>query len=196
MGNVYLDELVELTQFIECENTFDRVPETWWRYMWINKREIWLENVQRVSILAKWILDSNDKQTHNGHNTKDYFYYFYFLVFFTTSSLSWTLSSYRKISFVALNIVLRLCLTRKSQSRKSSLAKNVYACSAMLNLLYVTWSPIDQSDIFRQWGFSSNLQHIRTFRGLLLAWSGRNVSRKSNNSYGCECQGLIVDYLI
>ena len=196
MGNIYLDELVELTQFIECENAFDRVPEKWWRYMWINKREIWLENVQRVSIPAKWVLDSNVKQTHNGHNTKDYFYYFYFLVFFTTSSLSWTLSSYRKINFVALNIVLKLCLTRKSQSRKSSLAKNVYACSAMLNLLYVTWSPIDQSEIFRQWGFSSNLQHIRTLRGLLLAWSGRNASRKSNNSYGCECQGLIVDYLI
>ena len=121
-----------------------------------------------------------------------------FLLFwcFFTSSLSWTLSSYRKLSFVALNIVLKLCLTRKPQSRKSSPAKNVYACSAMLNLLYVTWSPIDQSDIFRQWGFSSKLQHIRTFRGLLLAWSGRNASRKSNNSYGCECQGLIVDYLI
>ena len=121
--------------------------------------------------------------------------FLFFGVFFT-SSLSWTLSSYRKLSFVALNIVLMLCLTRKPQSRKSSLAKNVYACSAMLNLLYVTWSPIDQSDIFHQWGFSSKLQHIRTFRGLLLAWSGRNASRKSNNSYGCECQGLIVDYLI
>ena len=119
----------------------------------------------------------------------------FFGVFFTPS-LSWTLSSYRKLSFVALNIVLKLCLTRKPQSRKSSVAKNVYACSAMLNLLYVTWSPIDQSDIFRQWGFSSKLQHIPTFRGLLLAWSGRNASRKSNNSYGCECQGLIVDYLI
>lgn len=82
MGNVYLDELDELTQFIECENAFDRVPEKWWRYMWINKREIWLENVQRESIPAKWILDSNVKQTHNGHNTKYYFYYFYFLVFF------------------------------------------------------------------------------------------------------------------
>ena len=121
--------------------------------------------------------------------------FLFFGVFFT-SSLSWTLSSYRKLSFVTLNIVLKLCLTRKPQSRKSSLAKNVYACSAMSNLLYVTWSPIDQSDIFRQWGFSSKLQHIRTFRGLLLAWSGRNASRKSNNSYGCECQGLIVDYLI
>ena len=121
--------------------------------------------------------------------------FLFFGVFFTLS-LSWTLSSYRKLSFVALNIVLKLCLTRKPQSRKSSPAKNVYACSAMLNLLYVTWSPIDQSDIFRQWGFSSKLQHIRTFRGLLLAWSGRNASRKSNNSYGCECQGLIVDYLI
>lgn len=121
--------------------------------------------------------------------------FLFFGVFFT-SSLSWTLSSYRKLSFVALDIVLKLCLTRKPQSRKSSLAKNVYACSAMLNLLYVTWSPIDQSDIFRQWGFSSKLQHIRIFRGLLLAWSGRNASRKSNNSYGCECQGLIVDYLI
>ena len=121
--------------------------------------------------------------------------FLFFGVFFTPS-LSWTLSSYRKLSFVALNIVLKLCLTRKPQSRKSSVAKNVYACSAMLNLLYVTWSPIDQSDIFRQWGFSSKLQHIRTFRGLLLAWSGRNASRKSNNSYGCECQGLIVDYLI
>lgn len=121
--------------------------------------------------------------------------FLFFGVFFT-SSLSWTLSSYRKLSFVALNIVLKLCLTRKPQSRKSSLAKNVYACSAMLNLLYVTWSPIDQSDIFRQWGFSSKLQHIRTLRGLLLAWSRRNASRKSNNSYGCECQGLIVDYLI
>ena len=121
--------------------------------------------------------------------------FLFFGVFFT-SSLSWTLSSYRKLSFVALNIVLKLCLTRKPQSRKSSLAKNVYACSAMLNLLYVTWSPIDQSDIFRQWGFSSKLQHIRTFRGLLLAWSGRNASPKSNNSYGCECQGLIVDYLL
>ena len=121
--------------------------------------------------------------------------FLFFGVFFT-SSLSWTLSSYRKLSFVALNIVLKLCLTRKPQSRKSSVAKNVNACSAMLNLLYVTWSPIDQSDIFRQWGFSSKLQHIPTFRGLLLAWSGRNASRKSNNSYGCECQGLIVDYLI
>ena len=121
--------------------------------------------------------------------------FLFFGVFFT-SSLSWTLSSYRKLSFVALNIVLKLCLTRKPQSRKSSVAKNVYACSAMLNLLYVTWSPIDQSDIFRQWGFSSKLQHIRTFRGLLLAWSRRKASRKSNNSYGCECQGLIVDYLI
>ena len=121
---------------------------------------------------------------------------FLFFWCFFTSSLSWTLSSYRKLSFVALNIVLKLCLTRKPQSRKSSPAKNVYACSAMLNLLYVTWSPIDQSDIFRQWGFSSKLQHIRTFRGLLLAWSGRNASRKSNNSYGCECQSLIVDYLI
>lgn len=121
--------------------------------------------------------------------------FLFFGVFFT-SSLSWTLSSYRKLSFVALDIVLKLCLTRKPQSRKSSLAKNVYACSAMLNLLYVTWSPIDQSDIFRQWGFSSKLQHIRIFRGLLLAWSGRNASRKSNNSYGCECQGLIVDYLL
>ena len=121
--------------------------------------------------------------------------FLFFGVFFT-SSLSWTLSSYRKLSFVALNIVLKLCLTRKPQSRKSSLAKNVYACSAMLNLLYVTWSPIDQSDIFRQWGFSSKLQHVRTFRGLLLAWSRRKASRKSNNSYGCECQGLIVDYLI
>ena len=121
--------------------------------------------------------------------------FLFFGVFFT-SSLSWTLSSYRKLSFVALNIVLKLCLTRKPQSRKSSVAKNVYACSAMLNLLYVTWSPIDQSEIFRQWGFSSKLQHIPTFRGLLLAWSGRNASRKSNNSYGCECQGLIVDYLI
>ena len=121
--------------------------------------------------------------------------FLFFGVFFTPS-LSWTLSSYRKLSFVALNIVLKLCLTRKPQSRKSSVAKNVCACSAMLNLLYVTWSPIDQSDIFRQWGFSSKLQHIRTFRGLLLAWSGRNASRKSNNSYGCECQGLIVDYLI
>ena len=121
--------------------------------------------------------------------------FLFFGVFFTLS-LSWTLSSYRKLSFVALNIVLKLCLTRKPQSRKSSPAKNVYACSAMLNLLYVTWSPIDQSDIFRQWGFSSKLQHIRTFRGLLLAWSGRNASRKSNNSYGCECQSLIVDYLI
>ena len=121
---------------------------------------------------------------------------FLFFWCFFTSSLSWTLSSYRKLSFVALNIVLKLCLTRKPQSRKSSPAKNVYACSAMLNLLYVTWSPIDQSDIFRQWGFSSKLQHIRTFRGLLLAWSGRNASRKSNKSYGCECQGLIVDYLI
>ena len=121
---------------------------------------------------------------------------FLFFWCFFTSSLSWTLSSYRKLSFVALNIVLKLCLTRKPQSRKSSLAKNVYACSAMLNLLYVTWSPIDQSDIFRQWGFSSKLQHIRTFRGLLLAWSRRKASRKSNNSYGCECQGLIVDYLI
>lgn len=40
MGNIYLDELVELTQFIESENAFDRVPEKWWRYMWINKREI------------------------------------------------------------------------------------------------------------------------------------------------------------
>ena len=121
--------------------------------------------------------------------------FLFFGVFFTPS-LSWTLSSYRKLSFVALNIVLKLCLTRKPQSRKSSVAKNVYACSAMLNLLYVTWSPIDQSDIFRQWGFSSKLQHIPTFRGLLLAWSGRNASRKSNNSYGCEYQGLIVDYLI
>ena len=121
--------------------------------------------------------------------------FLFFGVFFT-SSLSWTLSSYRKLSFVALNIVLKLCLTRKPQSRKSSVAKNVNACSAMLNLLYVTWSPIDQSEIFRQWGFSSKLQHIPTFRGLLLAWSGRNASRKSNNSYGCECQGLIVDYLI
>ena len=121
---------------------------------------------------------------------------FLFFWCFFTSSLSWTLSSYRKLSFVALNIVLKLCLTRKPQSRKSSVAKNVYACSAMLNLLYVTWSPIDQSDIFRQWGFSSKLQHIRTFRGLLLAWSRRKASRKSNNSYGCECQGLIVDYLI
>lgn len=27
MGNIYLDELVELTQFIESENAFDRVPE-------------------------------------------------------------------------------------------------------------------------------------------------------------------------
>ena len=124
------------------------------------------------------------------------FIIFIFWCFFTTSSLSWTLSSYRKISFVALNIVLKLCLTRKSQSRKSSLAKNVYACSAMLNLLYVTWSPIDHSDIFRQWGFSSNLQHIRTFSGLLLAWSGTKASRKSNNSFGCECQSLIVNYLI
>lgn len=121
--------------------------------------------------------------------------FLFFGVFFTLS-LSWTLSSYRKLSFVALNIVLKLCLTRKPQSRKSSVAKNVYACSAKWNLLYVTWSPIDQSDIFRQWGFSSKLQHIRTFRGLLLAWSGRNASRKSNNSYGCECQSLIVDYLI
>ena len=88
------------------------------------------------------------------------FIIFIFWCFFTASSLSWTLSSYRKISLVALNIVLKLCLTRKSQSRKSSLAKNAYACSAMLNLLYVTWSPIDQSDIFCQWGFTSNLQHI------------------------------------
>lgn len=27
MGNIYLDELVELTQFIECENAFDGVAE-------------------------------------------------------------------------------------------------------------------------------------------------------------------------